>query len=340
MQNLYATIGPSSFKQDIIEKLANAGATLFRINMSHTNIEDLESVIKSLQDWSDIPICIDSEGAQVRNRVMESDSVYFSRNSFIKLYNNEVVGDSSKMGLVPTGIISQIQIGDYIRVDFDSVEMEVVEIGEDYLTAKVLVDGYVGSNKACSISRSVKMAPLTDKDKTALEIAKSCSIKDFSLSFCSCSDDVLEMRKFIDKEDKVISKIESAISLKNLDSIIRHSDEILIDRGDLSREVPITSIPFIQRSIISKARAMNVPVNVATNLLESMINKRTPTRAEVNDVVSTLLMGANGLVLAAETAIGENPVLSVKMIKDLMRATEHYYDSSIDSFLKLNKHLC
>ena len=120
-----------------------------------------------------------------------------------------------------------------------------------------------------------------------------------------------------------------------MESIARESDELLIDRGDLSREVPIASIPFIQRSIVGKARAMNVPVNVATNLLESMINKRTPTRSEVNDVVSTLLMGANGLVLAAETAIGEHPLLAVKMIKELMDTTLHYYDSGIGTFLAL-----
>jgi pyruvate kinase len=337
LQNLYVTIGPSSFNKDTVKKLADAGATLFRINMSHTSLKVLESVIKSLQDWSNIPVCIDSEGAQVRNRVMKSNSEFFEKNSLIKLYDNsEMIGDGSKMSLVPPGIVSQVQVDDQIKVDFDSVEMIVIDKSEQYLTAKVLTEGYVGSNKACDISRVLDLPALTEKDKIALDIAKSCLIKDFSLSFCNCSDDVIEMRNFLDKGDKVISKIESILGVRNIESIAIESDELLIDRGDLSREVPIASIPFIQRSIIGKARAMNVPVNVATNLLESMINKRTPTRSEVNDVVSTLLMGANGLVLAAETAVGKHPLLAVSMIKELMNTTLHYYDSGIDTFLTLN----
>ena len=337
MQNLYVTVGPSSFERNIIKQLDNAGATLFRINMSHTDNKDLESVIKSLQDWSDVPVCVDSEGAQVRNRVMKGNKEYFSKNSIIELYDdNDMIGDTSKMSLVPPGILNQVKIGDRIRVDFDSVEMEVVESNEQFTAARVLTGGYVGSNKACDISRNLKMPALTDKDKIALDIAKNCSIVDFSLSFCNRHSDVIEMRKQLDKGDRIISKIESILGVRNLESIAIESDELLIDRGDLSREVPIVSIPFIQRSIIGKARSMNIPVNVATNLLESMIDKRTPTRSEVNDVVSTLLMGANGLVLAAETAIGDYPVLSVKMIKELIDATVLYYDSSVDTFLTLN----
>ena len=339
MQNLYVTVGPSSFNRKIIKDMSDAGATLFRINMSHTSVNDLESVIKSLQDWSDIPVCIDREGAQVRNRVMKNNGEFFSKGTIIQLHDNDdMIGDSSRMSLVPPGIIGQMRAGDRIRVDFDSVEMEIEEISENSISARVLTEGYVGSNKACDISRRVDMPALTDKDKIALDIAKNCSIKDFSLSFCNRSDDVVEMRKFLDKGDKVISKIESILGVKNLESIALESDELLIDRGDLSREVPISSIPFVQRSIVGKARAMNIPVNVATNLLESMIDKRTPTRSEVNDVVSTLLMGANGLVLAAETAIGNYPLLSVKMIKELMDATLHYYDSGIDTFISLNNH--
>ena len=117
----------------------------------------------------------------------------------------------------------------------------------------------------------------------------------------------------------LISKIESIRGVLNLDEILPLVDEILIDRGDLSREVAIEKIPFLQRRIISKARSKDVPVYVATNLLESMTNTHAPTRAEVNDVASTLLMGADGLVLAAETAIGQYPIEAVKMINSLVK---------------------
>ena len=126
------------------------------------------------------------------------------------------------------------------------------------------------------------------------------------------------MRKIVVEDASIISKIESRRGVINLDEIIDESDEILIDRGDLSREVSLEKIPFMQRRIISMSKSKGVPVYVATNLLESMVNGPGPTRAEIYDVVSTLLMGGNGLVLAAETAIGERPVEAVRMIRKLI----------------------
>jgi pyruvate kinase len=139
------------------------------------------------------------------------------------------------------------------------------------------------------------------------------------------------MRQKIGDKSYLISKVESKTALKNLKDIIQLSDAILIDRGDLSRQLPIEKIPFLQRRIISSSRARNTEVFVATNLLESMVTTMTPTRAEVNDVVSTLLMGASGLVLAAETAIGQYPVESVEMIHKL---TEQYNRWTPDSNLE------
>ena len=126
------------------------------------------------------------------------------------------------------------------------------------------------------------------------------------------------MRKLIGNNSKLIAKIESIKGILNLDEILSEANEILIDRGDLSREVPIQKIPFLQRKIISHAKSKGIPVFVATNLLESMVNSKNPTRAEVNDVASTYLMGADGFVLAAETAIGKYPVEAVVMINSLI----------------------
>ena len=132
------------------------------------------------------------------------------------------------------------------------------------------------------------------------------------------------MRELCGEDANIICKIESPSGVNNLESIIERTDEILIDRGDLSRRVPIERIPFLQRRIIATARSMKTPVFVATNLLESMVTTQSPTRAEVNDVVSTLEMGASGLVLAAETAIGKFPVKAVQMIRSLMNESERW----------------
>ena len=138
------------------------------------------------------------------------------------------------------------------------------------------------------------------------------------MSFANKAEDVSLMRDLCGEKSNIICKIESPSGVNNLNSIIEKTDEILIDRGDLSRRIPIQRIPFLQRCIIATARLMNTPVYVATNLLETMITTQSPTRAEVNDVVSTLEMGANGLVLAAETAIGKYPLQSVEMIRNLI----------------------
>jgi len=144
-------------------------------------------------------------------------------------------------------------------------------------------------------------------------------VENFSLSFTNSAEDVLQVREIIGNNSNLISKIESIKGVLNLGEILPVVDQILIDRGDLSREVSIEKIPFIQRRIISYARSKDTPVYVATNLLESMIKSASPTRAEANDVASTLLMGASGLVLAAETAIGDYPIGSVEMINLIIK---------------------
>ena len=136
------------------------------------------------------------------------------------------------------------------------------------------------------------------------------------------------MRNLIGEKSNLISKIESVKGVLNLDGILNAADQILIDRGDLSREVPIEKIPFLQRRIIARAKSKSIPVFVATNLLESMIDTKNPTRAEVNDVVSTLLMGADGLVLAAETAIGQYPLGVIKMVNALVRQYNRWTPNS------------
>ena len=153
-------------------------------------------------------------------------------------------------------------------------------------------------------------------------------MENFSLSFTNNAKDVAAARAIIGENANLISKIESIEGVLNLGEILPVVDQILIDRGDLSREVPIEKIPFIQRRIISYARSKDVPVFVATNLLESMIKTKSPTRAEVNDVASTMLMGANGLVLAAETAIGAYPSDAVRMIISLIRQYDQWTPES------------
>ena len=321
---ILVTIGPSSLNGEIIRQMNMESIYLYRINLSHTRLEDLQAVITEIQKHTNVPICIDSEGAQVRSGKINNGSSEFVKGATIKINYSEILGDNEKISFTPADVVPRLQVDDIINIDFDSVSLKVGEVNTNHVIAKVINGGFVGSNKAADVNRQLDLPAITIKDRKAIIIGKEMGIKHFALSFANRPENVDEMRSLVGPNAEIISKIESKSGLRNLYGIIDSSDAILIDRGDLSREVDLILIPFLQRRIISIARSKETPVFVATNLLESMIKNKNPTRAEVNDVVSSVEHGANGLVLAAETAIGKFPVESVRNIRLLMNQLDRW----------------
>lgn len=318
MKKILVTLGPSSFNERAIKEISIQGVYLFRINLSHTEIEEVEDRINFIRQNTDIPICLDSEGAQIRNQKVENEEIYFKKDSIVKIHFETIVGDPENISFTPEEIAKQFIVGDIINIDFDLAAIQVFKKNKTCCFAKILKSGYIRSNRAVDLIRKIKLPAITEKDKEALKIGKEMGVNNFALSFANSKNDVNEMRAIVGGESSIICKIESEEGLINLKNILNVTDEVLIDRGDLSRRIPIEKIPFLQRRIISMARLYSRPVYVATNLLESMLEKRTPTRAEVNDIVSTILMGADGLVLATETAIGRYPVATVETIKKII----------------------
>ena len=314
---ILVTLGPSSLNDYTIKSLDDLKVDLLRLNMSHVNISDLEDFIKQIKKVSKIPICIDTEGAQIRSNYFVEDTAFFKKDSIIKIHRDGREGDNENISFSPTGIADKLEVGDIIYIDFNSVSLKIIENHKDYIDAQVLTEGDVGSNKAANLNRDIELNVFTDKDLQAFEIGLKNNINNYSLSFTNHANDVVKLKSFVG-DSNIISKIESKKGVKNLVSITKVANQILIDRGDLSREVSIEKIPLVQRKIIQIANHEKIPVFVATNLLESMIKSKTPNRAEVNDVISTLQMGADGLVLAAETAIGKYPLDAVRMIKSLI----------------------
>ena len=283
---ILTTLGPASLNSKIIRKLSDRGVDYFRINMSHTSIDELKQHIKTIRQFSDTPICIDSEGAQVRTGLMPENTIFKDRQR-ITLFSGKNIGNSERMGLWPSDVFTQLRSGSILTVDFDSVLLSVLSVKEDSAEALVLNGGRVGDNKAVTLFPSVSLPALSEK-------------------------------AIVGDDANIISKIESKKGVLNLDNILEVTDSILIDRGDLSREVQLENIPFLQKMIIKKGNAFNKNVYVATNLLESMMVNGNPTRAELNDVINTLIDGATGLVLAAETAIGKHPVAAVDILRSLI----------------------
>ena len=331
---ILATLGPSSLNNKTVKKMTEQGVILFRINLSHTKLEDVEAIVKKIQSWTDVPVCLDSEGAQIRNQDMINESVSFQEGSTVTIHHKPIMGDSENISFTPDNVTQQLQVGDKIRVDFNSVCFIITKREQDCLIATVAEGGRVGSNKAADTDSDIVLDPVTPKDKEAFKIGLRLGVNNFSLSFTNSSEDVSQVRKIIGHDTNLISKIESIKGVLNLGEILPVVDQILIDRGDLSREVDIEKIPFLQRMIISYARSKETPVFIATNLLESMIQANSPTRAEANDVASTLLMGASGLVLAAETAIGEYPIEAVDMINSIIKQYNRWTpESSLRDFI-------
>jgi len=333
---ILATLGPSSMKESIVRQMAAAGVDVFRINLSHIKLEDFERIVKDIQNWTKKPICVDTEGAQVRTGRMINGQVILKNNDIVALTGADILGEESSVPLYPINPVEHLQLGDVISIDYHAAVIQVIQIDKDKVSARVLFGGEVRSNKGATIDRPIALSPFTEKDIKVIELAKTMGLDNFALSFADKKEDVEKLRSFFPNYPIfVTSKIESKSGLANLKDICQASDAILIDRGDLSRDVPLQKIGLAQKHILDVAKETNTPVYVATNLLESMLNSFQPTRAEINDITSTLLSGAEGLVLAAETAIGHYPVESARMVSTIMQEVKNsngksYFDSLYD----------
>ncbi|MCI4368614.1 MAG: pyruvate kinase [Thermoplasmata archaeon] len=326
-RGLLCTLGPSSLNERVIAQLDEAGATLFRINMSHTDVGELERILRYIQKCTKVPISIDTEGARLRTGLM-GDGVSVVEGGKVHLVPEAFWGDAFTIPITPGDAIGQLKPGARVSIDFDAVILRVDEVRDGSAVATILTGGQIGTRKAVTAFPSPALPTFSPKDLQATQIALKNGVREFSLSFCEHGDDVRHFREMVGRGSTIVAKIESREGVRNLEGILAATDRLLIDRGDLSREVRVEGIPLLQKAIIRMATARKIPVYVATNLLESMVTRRVPTRAEVNDVINTLMDGAAGLVLAAETAIGKHPIEAVRMMAALMREYERSLEGS------------
>jgi pyruvate kinase len=319
---ILCTLGPASLRGDVIRALEERGVDLFRINLSHTPPEAVEPTIALVRRYSNVPICLDTQGAQVRCGKM-AEGVILTAGTTVRLHAADVLGSEERLTLWPASVFQSMRPGDLVHVDFDGALLQVMDVADGTAAAVVLEGGRVKSNRAVVMDPPPSLGPITDKDTTAIEIGVRLGIRHYALSFASSAADVELIRALIPEASTVISKIESRAGVRNRDEIIDASDAVLIDRGDLSREVPVEYVPYYQKAIVRQANRWNTPVYVATNLLESMVTHRKATIAEMNDIANTLIDGVHGLVLAAETAMGVDPVGAVDAVMRCIKSFEH-----------------
>lgn len=325
---ILCTLGPASMSEGVIERLDRAGVDLFRINLSHTRFEDLDAAIELVRRATAKPLCLDLEGAQVRTGPV-APGVVLEEGRAVRLLAAEVEGTAEALTLRPASVFASLAPEHRVAIDFDGALVEVTRVQLDsadpagaMAEAVVLSGGRVGANKAVAVEPAPELPTLSVKDRQGIALAMRRGVEQVALSFASCAEDLALVRSLLADGTRLIAKIESSAGVRNMDGIIAASDAVLIDRGDLSREVPLEHVPYYQKAIVRRANRWHRPVFVATNLLESMVTNRNPTIAEANDIANTLLDGVHGLVLAAETAIGRDPVGIVSMISRSIQAFE------------------
>ena len=307
---IFITLGPSTLNKAFLKKI-NRSVNLLRLNLSHIELKNLPKTIRFIKKYSNIPICIDTEGAQIRTKV--SRAFNFTNKQKGRIYNSK-----GNFSLYPDDIFYKLKLGDILDIGFDNLKIKIIKKKKNCLIFKTISGGKLESNKGVHcINRKINLNYLTNKDFEAIKIAKSFNISNFALSFTRSHLDIIKFNSLL-KRSRKIFKLETKNAIQNLNKIFKYGKDFLIDRGDLSKETSVEKIPIYQRHIMSKAQKNKKNIFVATNCLESMIINPYPTRAEANDIYNILELEAKGLVLAAETAMGKLPWESIIFLKKML----------------------
>jgi len=335
---IVATLGPSSWNtiEDKI-KLINNGVSMFRLNMSHVDFDILKDVLKRINEINNklefpIGILLDTKGPEIRLGMIENDMIKIKKNDKITFSNNmNLLGTKKEIPISYDNFSKIIKIGDKIFVDDAKLTLQVVEISDDKVTAIANNDYILKSRKGVNVPGIKLDLPfISNDDKEAIKFGLENNIKSIAASFVNSKNDVIELRQFCKKlgyeKVQIISKIESLLSINNIDEIINVSDAIMLARGDLGIEIPFEYVPKYQMEIIKKCRILGKPIIIATQMLESMSDNSRATRAEVNDVFIAIMQLADCTMLSGETAGGKFPFESVKTMKTIQIQAEKEFD--------------
>lgn len=315
---IVATLGPASDDYDTIRALFEAGADVFRLNMSHGTHDDIAArhrIIRKIEEDLDRPIAIlaDLQGPKLRVGTFASDAADLEEGQSFRLDLDEAPGDSHRVQLPHKEIFAALEPGATLLVNDGKIRLRVDTCGKDFAECTVIVGGTISNRKGVNVPDVVlPLAALSDKDRADLEFACELGIDWLALSFVQRPEDVEEARVLAKGRAAVLSKIEKPSAVRSFKEILAVSDGIMVARGDLGVELPVQNVPPIQKQLVRMARAAAKPVIVATQMLESMIESPVPTRAEVSDVASAIYEGADAVMLSAESAAGHYPIEAVK----------------------------
>ena len=333
---IVATLGPASSTEEVIKEMYDKGLNVCRLNFSHgdhsiheENIKRIKAVNQELN--ANIAVLADLQGPKLRVGVMENEGCEIKTGDKITFTNEECIGTSEKVYMTYQNFAQDVKPGELILIDDGKLAVKVESTnGIDEVYAVVEHGGILKSKKGVNLPNTqISLPSLTDKDRADLDYILTQDVEWIALSFVRCADDITELRKLIKaagKDIKIIAKIEKPEAIDDIDAIVKETDAIMVARGDLGIEVPYQDVPLLQKMMVKKCLKASKPIIVATQMMESMIDGITPSRAEVNDVANAVMDGADAVMLSGETSVGVHPGLVIETMSNIIKKVEEYDD--------------
>ena len=324
-----ATLGPASGNKEMIARLFEAGADVFRINMSHTphdRMRELVSTIRAVEESHNRPvgILVDLQGPKLRVGGFANGPAMLDKGGTFTLDTDPAPGDATRVHLPHPEIFEGMKPGHTLLLDDGKIRLIATEASRDKIVTRVEVGGKLSDRKGVSLPDTViPFSALTPKDRSDLEAALDTGVDWIALSFIQRPEDIAEAKKIARGRAAVMAKIEKPQAVNRLDEIVDVTDAIMVARGDLGVEMPLEKVPGIQKQLTRAARKAGKPVVVATQMLESMISSPVPTRAEVSDVATAIFDGADAVMLSAESAAGQFPAEAVATMNRIAEEVEN-----------------
>lgn len=325
---IVATLGPASSDHATIKALFEAGADVFRLNMSHGTHAEQKArydIIRQIEAETGRPIAIlaDLQGPKLRVGVFADGAHDLKEGDSFRVDLDDAPGSADRVQLPHPEIFAALEPGSTLLVNDGKIRLRVETCGPDFANCTVTVGGTISNRKGVNVPDVIlPLAALSDKDRDDLEFACELGVEWLALSFVQRAEDVIEARNLTRGRAAILSKIEKPAAVRSFAEILKVSDGIMVARGDLGVELPVHSVPPIQKRLVRACRSAAKPVIVATQMLESMIDSPMPTRAEVSDVATAIYEGADAVMLSAESAAGSWPVEAVQTMDSVARSVE------------------
>lgn len=328
---IVCTLGPATRSESMITQLIRAGMNVARLNFSHGTHDEHRAMIQAIRNAAarlnkTIPILQDLQGPKLRIGKIKNGSVQLKKGNMIAITADEIVGNENVIATTYPYLSQDVQPGDTILLDDGLIHLKVVERKSSQVFCQILEGGILSDYKGMNLPGiAISQPSFTAKDRNDLQFGIEAGVDIVAMSFVRTQEDILTVKEVIAQHDKdimVLAKLEKLEAIHQLDAIIAVADGVMIARGDLGVELPLQKVPLLQKKIIQKAARQGKPVITATQMLESMRFNPRPTRAEVSDVANAIFDGTDAVMLSAETATGNYPVITVRTMAKIITEAE------------------